>query len=260
MDWKKFKELGIGAKFEEKPGRDGNSGNRSYNKPEGGTGPLPAEGTPARAALIQAHRDQQAGELEKYPLPPEAHRTEGVPVGTVTHHEAWRSAEFAETTRDFWVYVPEQYVPGTAAKLVICQDGDGFLDPEGEIRVTIVLDNMIAAGEIPPTIGLFIRPGTPLPDDERTAAGLCPKGDITPRDWERSFEYDTITGKYGDMLINELIPHIEEQHAVTISSDPVDRLIMGHSSGGVASMSAGYNHPGAFGCVASYCARCDFPF
>jgi hypothetical protein len=104
--------------------------------------------------------------------------------------------EFAETTRDFWVYVPKQCTPGTAARLVICQvardrraraallpfstagmnilsskvppgagcrwwgavhqaegwggavvpvapslvagqDGDGYLDPEGEIRVGV---------------------------------------------------------------------------------------------------------------------------
>ena len=119
---------------------------------------MPPEGSPEREARIQAARAQRAGELEKYPLPPEAHKAEGVPAGTVTHHEAWQCQEFAETTRDFWVYVPHQYVPGTAAKLVICQDGDGYLDPEGEIRVTVVLDNMIASGEIPPTIGLFIRP------------------------------------------------------------------------------------------------------
>ena len=119
------------------------------------------------------------------------------------------------------------------------------------------------------------------------------------------------------MLIKELIPHIEAQHGLTISTDPMDRLIMvrdfrksimalnrlslfsvenvsqrktlgtflahfpgqgltffniifycfssfshhfllffeqGHSSGGVASMSAGYNHPEAFGCVVSHCA------
>ena len=221
MDWERYKELGVGAKFEEKPGRDsGGSGwhwYKSHKPGEGRDAPVPPQGSPEREALIAEHRAQRAGELEKYPLPPEAHRVEGVPVGTVTHHEGWACQEFAETTREYWVYVPQQYEPGTAAKLIVCQDGDGYLDPEGEIRVGVVLDNMIAAGELPPTVALFVRPGVPLPDAQRTQYGLCPKGDIAPRDWERSFEYDSITGKYGDMLINELIPQIEEQHGLTIS-------------------------------------------
>jgi enterochelin esterase-like enzyme len=296
MDWERYKELGVGAKFEEKPGRDsGGSGwhwYKSHKPGEGRDAPVPPQGSPEREALIAEHRAQRAGELEKYPLPPEAHRVEGVPIGTVTHHEGWACQEFAETTREYWVYVPQQYEPGTAAKLIVCQDGDGYLDPEGEIRVGVVLDNMIAAGELPPTVALFVRPGVPLPDAQRTQYGLCPKGDIAPRDWERSFEYDSITGKYGDMLINELIPQIEEQHGLTISGtedgllmrfflvvkteylprqardkhrkslpkrpfsaeDPMDRLIMGHSSGGVASSAAGFNHPEAFGCVVSHCA------
>jgi hypothetical protein len=178
MDWKDYNELGVGAKFEEKPGRDsGGSGwhwHKSHKPGEGRDAPEPAEGTPKREALIKAERAERAGELAKYPLPPEAHRIPGVPVGTVTHHKSWRCDEFAETARDFWVYVPQQYVPGSSAalKLIICQDGEGYLDPDGEIRVTVVLDTMIATGEIPPTVALFVRPGSPLPDDERTNAGI----------------------------------------------------------------------------------------
>ena len=87
------------------------------------------------------------------------------------------------------MYVPQQYTAGTPAKLVICQDGNRYLDEDarnlndvGEIRVPAVLDSMIASGELPPTIGLFIRPGVPWPDSERTVKGLCPKGDVSPTD------------------------------------------------------------------------------
>lgn len=258
MEWERYRKLGVGAKFEEKPGRDGGGSGwhwyKSHKPGEGRDAPVPAEGSPERASLAEKSKSQRAGELEKYPLPPEAQRIEGVPIGEVTHHEGWACDEFAETLRDYWVYVPQQLQAGKPAMLVICQDGDGYLDPEGEIRVGVVLDNMIAAGEIPPTVGLFVRPGTPLPDDQRTEAGLCPRQDQAPGDWERSFEYDSVTGKYGDMLIRELIPRIEQQHGLSISPDPKDRLIMGHSSGGVCAMSAGYNHPEAFGCVVSHCA------
>lgn len=258
MDWERYRKLGVGAKFEEKPGRDGGGSGwhwyKSHKPGEGRDAPTPAEGSPERAALVEKSKSQRREELQKYPLPPEAQRVEGVPIGQVTHHEEWACTEFAETLRDYWVYVPQQLQPDTPAKLVICQDGDGYLDPEGEVRVGVVLDNMISAGEIPPTVGLFVRPGTPLPDGQRTEAGLCPKHDQAPGDWERSFEYDSVTGKYGDMLIRELIPRIEKQHGLSISPNPEDRLIMGHSSGGVCAMSAGYNHPEAFGCVVSHCA------
>jgi len=208
---------------------------------------------------LQKKKDAEL-QSERTPLPPEALRARGVPAVTVTHHRGWQCAEFAETTREYWVYVPQQYTPGTPAKLVVCQDGNRYLDEgndptkDGEIRVPAVLDSMIFSGELPPTVALFIRPGVPWPDSERTEKGLCPKDDVSPTDWERSFEYDSITSNYGDMLINELIPLVEQKHGVTISSDPMDRLIMGHSSGGIASMAAGFHHPEAFGCVVSHCA------
>ena len=72
--------------------------------------------------------------------------------------------------------MPQQYVPGTAARVVICQDGNSYLDPEGEIRVGVVLDNMIAAGELEPTLALFIRPGTPLPDESGATTRFARRG------------------------------------------------------------------------------------
>ena len=87
------------------------------------------------------------------------------------------------------------------------------------------------------------------------------------------------------MLIKELLPHVEQKHAVTFSTcaaaaahrppcppypptlhrpsqlirgrcrrDPSDRLLMGHSSGGVASMAGGFHNSQAFGNVISHCA------
>ena len=42
---------------------------------------------------------------EEYKLGRDSMRQEGVPRGTVTE-DVWHSEVFPETTRDYWVYVP----------------------------------------------------------------------------------------------------------------------------------------------------------
>lgn len=42
---------------------------------------------------------------------------------------------------------------------MVFQDGHAWLDPDGDMRVSIVFDNLIHAGEMPVTIGVFIDPG-----------------------------------------------------------------------------------------------------
>jgi len=42
--------------------------------------------------------------------------------------------------------------------LVVFQDGKYYLDSAGQIRVTAVLDTMIHAGELPPTVAVFVMP------------------------------------------------------------------------------------------------------
>ena len=57
-------------------------------------------------------------------------------------------------------YVPAQCDPATPAPVLFFQDGAGYLNKDGACRATIVLDNLIAAGEIPPTVAVFLNPGT----------------------------------------------------------------------------------------------------
>ena len=113
---------------------------------------------------------------------------------------------------------------------------------------------MVASGELEPTVALFVRPGVPLPDEERTERGLCPKADPDPEDWQRSYEYDRVAPDLGQMYRSELIPFVEREHGLTFSADPFDHLIMGISSGAVASMAAGFHHCDFFGNVVSHCA------
>jgi hypothetical protein len=52
-----------------------------------------------------------------------------------------------------------RYDPAKPAAQMVFPDGQWYLDPEGEIRGGIVLDNLIHRGDIPVTIGLFVDPG-----------------------------------------------------------------------------------------------------
>src|SRR5262245_27396977 len=96
---------------------------------------------------------------EEYSLGPDSQRQDGVPKGAVTKR-TWTSKIFPGTVRDYWIYVPTQYRPGRPAPFMVFQDGSGFVSEEGRWRVPIVFDNLIQKKQIPPTIGIFINPGT----------------------------------------------------------------------------------------------------
>lgn len=173
-----------------------------------------------------------------YPLGPDSERHAGVPSGNVTKH-AWTSRIFPGTQRDYWVYVPAPYRADAPAALMVFQDGGRFVAEDGRWRVPVVLDNLIARGEMPVTIGLFVDPGI-LPARSAEGQGR----------YNRSFEYDGLGDRYARFLIEELLPQIAKTHA--ISPDPNLRAIGGSSSGGICAFTAAWNRPDAFRRVLSF--------
>src|SRR5580700_396347 len=95
---------------------------------------------------------------DDYPLGPDSQRQPGVPQGKVSKY-TWTSKIYPGTVRDYWIYVPAQYKPDKPTPVMIVQDGGGFVTDEGRWRAHIVVDNLIAKGQMPPTIGVFINPG-----------------------------------------------------------------------------------------------------
>src|SRR5258708_1428388 len=79
------------------------------------------------------------------PGPDSMHR-DGVPHGTVSKHK-WESKIFADTVRDYWVYVPAQYKADKPACVMVFQDGGGYVSTNGTYRVPNVFDNLIARHE-----------------------------------------------------------------------------------------------------------------
>jgi len=92
------------------------------------------------------------------PYGPDSERQAGVPRGAVTQHR-FESKVFAETKRDYWVYVPAQYDPKKPAALMVFQDGQNYVKEDGGFRVPVVFDNLIHQGAMPVTIAVLIAPG-----------------------------------------------------------------------------------------------------
>jgi enterochelin esterase-like enzyme len=160
-------------------------------------------------------------QAEEYPLGPDSQFNPSVPHGTVTRHvfTATVNSLFPGTRRDYWVYVPKQYSPTKPACLMVFQDGGGYVSTNGSFRAPIVFDNLIARGEMPVTVGVFINPGV-LPSAQGTNA--------LPR-YNRSYEYDGLGDRYARFLAEELLPEVRK--TVAFTDDPNGRAIAGASSG-----------------------------
>jgi len=176
---------------------------------------------------------------DKLPFGPDSQRQEGVPQGKVTKHE-WKSEVFPGTTRDYWVYVPDQFDGKTPAAVTVFQDGHAYVNEKGEHRVPIVFDNLIHKGEMPVTIGIFINPGH--------------RGDKPPETpWKannRSFEYDTLSDQYARFLLDEILPEVDRMYPLT--DDPDQRAICGISSGGICAWTVAWERPNEFRKVLSH--------
>jgi len=67
-----------------------------------------------------------------YKLGPDSMRQEGVAQGKLLGPLNLPCNVFPGTSHTYWVYVPAQYDPKTPAGLMIFNDGQAFVDREGE--------------------------------------------------------------------------------------------------------------------------------
>lgn len=174
-----------------------------------------------------------------YTLGPEStNRTAGVSKGRVEKFRYTESKVFPDTVRDCWIYIPSQYDGSKPAALMVFQDGSGYVSETGGQRVPIVFDNLIAKGEMPVTIGLFINPGT------RTASNASGAGANNRSN--RSFEYDSLGDAYARFLIDEFIPFVVQKYNVKLTDDPELRAICGMSSGAICAFTVAWERPNSF--------------
>ncbi len=134
----------------------------------------------------------------------------------------------APYTRRVMVYVPKQYVPGTAAPFIVGADGP-------DRALFTALDNLIAQHRVPMMIAISIANGG---------------GDAQGS--ERGLEYDTMSGRYAEFVENEVLPLVETRCDVKLTKDPDGRAAMGDSSGGACALIMAWYHPELYRRVLTY--------
>jgi enterochelin esterase family protein len=168
------------------------------------------------------------GQLEVYTAHVDSLEKPGIPRGQLIQQAKWESRIFPDTTRDWWVYTPAQYKPENPACVMVFQDGAGAKN-----FVPVVFDNLIAKGDMPVTVGIFIDPGVKK-DGGRN----------------RSFEYDTLSDQYVRFLLEEILPAVEK--TTKLRHDAASRAIAGSSSGGICAFTAAWERPNEFSKVLSW--------
>ncbi len=205
---------------------------------------IPAPPRPAEYATRPAADER---EPDDYPEHADSRPQPGVPAGAVEELTWDQSRIYPGTTRSVWVYVPAQYTPGQPAATMVFQDGHQWVREDGRYRVPTVLDNLIAARDLPVTIAIFINPGDASPDRRVFPAPIGPR----PRQpANRRDEYDNIDDRYARFLLEEILPWIGERYE--LSSDPAEVALVGNSSGGQAAFNAAWHRPERFGKVISH--------
>ena len=173
-----------------------------------------------------------------YRLGPDSLPQEGVPKGEMRGPFTLPSQAYPETQHTYWVYVPAQYNSATPADLLVFNDGQAYMHPEGDARAQNVMDNLIYRREIPVMIGVFINPGRRPDQPEPNRAEW---GDRTTN---RPTEYNTLDDKYARVIVDELLPVLYKDY--TISKDPERHGIGGCSSGAIAAFTVAWQRPDVF--------------
>jgi enterochelin esterase family protein len=166
-----------------------------------------------------------------YTPAPEQTKRAGVPEGKVMEF-VMNSAESkfypganGPFDRHVCVYIPAQYVPGTAAPFIVSADAYGM-----HYNLPAILDNMIADHRLPVMIAVMISNGGS----------------------ERSMEYDTVSVKYADFVEAEVLPRTEKEANVKLTKDPEGRMTFGGSSGGAVSLTMAWFKPELYHRVLTY--------
>jgi len=168
---------------------------------------------------------------EDYTLSPDSQPHDGVPRGTVTKFILAPGKDYPGTPHNCAVYVPAQYDASKPTPFMIFLDGSQALG--NSMSVPVVLDNLIAKHDLPSMIAIFVDPGI-LPVVSDTAQNR----------YNRIYEYDSLTPRFSDFLLTELIPEVAKTY--NLSKNPDDRSLSGVSTGAVGAFMAAWNRPDQF--------------
>lgn len=173
----------------------------------------------------------------RYPDDPARNPVPEEQKGEVITCEFVSTVFYPGTKRTYWVYIPRAYRSGQPACLYVGMDGISFDAPT-------VFDNLIATGEMPVTIGVFVSSGTVYDRDGE------------PVRFNRSNEFDRTDDTFVRFLAEELLPDAENRQTsdgrtIRLSKNPADRAIAGNSSGAICAFTAAWNRPDLYSRVFS---------
>jgi enterochelin esterase family protein len=167
------------------------------------------------------HDCQSMAELPGAPPQPWIVRDDKNPAGKVDKHKI--ASELLKNDRNLSVYTPPDYrANGTPYALLVLFDESAYLN---NVPTPVILDNLIAAGKIPPMVAVLIA----NPSQDARNKELPPNP------------------QFADFLATELLPWIRAHYTVT--SDPKLTTVAGSSFGGIAATFAGLRHSEVFGNV-----------
>jgi enterochelin esterase-like enzyme len=162
-------------------------------------------------------------ELPAAPKQPWIVRRPDTPAGRVEEHRL-RSDRLGNE-RIVRIYTPPGYDPqGPPLGLLIFLDGRTY---SSDIPGPVILDNLLAAGRIPPMVAVFVA--NPSAEARVLEMACHPP--------------------FAEFLARELIPWV--RRGVRVTADPSKTAIIGSSLGGLAAAFASSKHPDVFGNVLS---------
>jgi iron(III)-enterobactin esterase len=170
----------------------------------------------------------ESADSKIYPGIARAGNTFGTPDPTDPAKMVITTSHPVPYTRRVTVYVPKQYVPGTAAPFIVGADGP-------DRALFTALDNLIAQRRVPVMVAISISNGG---------------GDAHGS--ERGLEYDTMSGLYAEFVEKEVLPLVEKLYNVKLTKDPEGRATMGGSSGGSCALIMAWYHPELYHRVLTY--------
>jgi|AGTN01.3.fsa_nt_gi Enterochelin esterase and related enzymes len=182
--------------------------------------PLNAKSFPPKP--LDKYDGESLLELPQAPPQPWIDPRPGVAAGTVEKHRV--ASAILGNARDVHLYRPAGWRPGAAGNaLAVLFDAEYYLS---DIPSPTILDNLIAAGRLPPTAAIIIA----NPSRDTRTAELPPNPD------------------FARFLAEELMPWAKAQG---VAAEAARTVVSGSSFGGLASAYAGFSHPEWFGNVYS---------
>jgi enterochelin esterase-like enzyme len=145
-----------------------------------------------------------------------------IPKGEVKEFEV--ESRILGNRRPVSVYTPAGYPAGRDYPMFLLFDRADYLTC---VPTPVILDNLIASGDVPPLVAVLVGPV----DREHRSEELAPNA------------------RFADFVVRELLPRVRSRYRVT--RDPRRIVVGGSSLGGLASAYLAYRHPETFGNVLS---------